>query len=167
MSRYCLNVILDDGLSLTPNITAVAQSCRFAPYNSCRIQSFLTKDTTQLLVQVLVISCLDYCNSLLAGLPSSATSPLQHIQNAAARLVYNLPNFSHVTPLLCDLHWLPVAICIQFKTLLLAFKGINGTLPIYLQTMARPRAPVRALRTSAGRLVPPSLRANKACSVTL
>ena len=42
--------------------------------------------------------------------------------------------------------------------------GNNGTAPIYLQTLVRPHTPAQALcsTTSAGRLVPPSLRANKA-----
>ena len=56
-----LGVILDNGLSCTPNITAVARSCKFALYNICRIWSLLTKDTTQILVQPLrLISRLDY-----------------------------------------------------------------------------------------------------------
>ena len=65
-----LGVILDNRPLCAPKITVVAWSCRFALYNICRIQFFLTKDATQLLV----ISRLDYCNSLLAGLPTSATS---------------------------------------------------------------------------------------------
>ena len=40
---------------------------------------------------------------------------MQHIQNAAARLLFNLPKFSHVTPLFWHLHWLPVGACIRFK----------------------------------------------------
>ena len=88
----------------------------------------------------MVISHLDYCNSLLARLPASATTPLQRIQNAVAVFVYNLPKFSHVTPLL-----LPVAARIQFKTMVLAFKAVNGTAPVYLQTLVRPHAPARAL----------------------
>ena len=86
-------------------------------YIICRIWSFLTTDSTQLLVQALVTSCLDYCNSLLAGLPAFATKPLQHIQNSAAPLFFSLLKFSHVTPLFCDLHWLPVAASIQFKNI--------------------------------------------------
>ena len=58
---------------------------------------FLTREAAQLLVQELVISRLDYCNSLLAGLPASWTKPLQRIQNAAAHLVFNFTQFSHVT----------------------------------------------------------------------
>ena len=78
--------------------------------------------------------------------------------------LFNLPKFSHVTPLLCDLHWLPVAARIQFKMMVLAFKAVKGTAPVYLQTLVRPHTPTRALcsSTSAGWLVPPSLRANKA-----
>ena len=82
-----LGVILDEGLSCTPDITAVARSCRFALYNIHRIRSFLTKDAMQLLLQVLVMSCLDYCNSLLAGIPASVTKQMQHIQNAAVHLI--------------------------------------------------------------------------------
>ena len=147
----------------TSNITAVARSCRFALYNIRRIRSFLTREAAQLLVQSLVISRLDYCNSLLAGLPASAIKPLQRIQNAAARLVFNLPKFSHVTPLFRDLHWLPVVARIRFKMMVLAYKAVDGTAPAYLQALVKPHTPARSLRstTSAGRLEPPSLRASK------
>ena len=149
--------VKDDGLSFTPNITAVAWSYRFALYNIRRIQSFLTKDAAQLPVQALVISRLDCCSSLLAGLSASATKPLQRIQNAAPCFVSLLPKFSHVTPLYHDLHRLPAAANIQFKMMVLAFKAINGAAPVYLQTLVRPHAPARALHscTSASRLSPP------------
>ena len=146
-----LGLILDNRPSCIPNIPAVAWSCRFPLNNICRIQSFVT-NASQLLVQVLVISHLDDCNSLL-----------QCVQNTAMCLVFNLPKFSHVILILCDLHLLPVVACIQFKTNVLAFSAINRTAPIYLQTVVRPHTPVRALRstTSAGWLLLPSLRANK------
>ncbi|KAI4897529.1 hypothetical protein NFI96_003922 [Prochilodus magdalenae] len=114
---------------------------------------------TQLLVQSLVISRLDYCNSLLAGLPLRAIRPLQLVQNAAARLIFNLPKFTHVTPLLRSLHWLPVVARIKFKTLMLAYKAKNGPAPHYLMAMVKSRAVPRALRASStARLEPPSLR---------
>ena len=118
----------------------------------------------QLLVQALVISRLDYCNSLLAGRTAFVTKPLQRIQNTAGHLVFNLPKYSHGTPLFCGLHWHPFAARIPFKTMLLAFKAINGTVLVYLQTLVRPHAPAWALRstTSAGWLVPPSLRSKPA-----
>ena len=124
-------IILNDGLSCAPNITAMAQSCRFAFYNIHRIRSFLTKDEMHLLGQALVICHMDYCNPLLAGLPASATKLLQCIQDAAACRIYNLTKFNpSLTTLLCDLHWLPVAARIWFKMMVLVFKAVNRTAPV-------------------------------------
>ncbi|KAK0131630.1 hypothetical protein N1851_033657 [Merluccius polli] len=128
----------------------MARSCRVALSNNLAL---LMREAAQLLVQVFAISHLDYCNSLLAGLP------LQRIQTAAARPVFNLQKFSHLTPLFRYLHWLPVAARIRFKTMVLAYKSVNDSAPTYLQALVRPHAPAHALRstTSADRSVPPSL----------
>ncbi len=67
------------------HIAKTARSCRFALHNIRKIWPFLTEHAAQLLIQALVISRLDYCNALLAGLPSNTIKPLQMIQNAAAR----------------------------------------------------------------------------------
>ncbi|KAK3516116.1 hypothetical protein QTP70_005378 [Hemibagrus guttatus] len=96
---------------------------------------------------------------IIPGLPLNAIRPLQMIQNAAAWLVFNLPKFSHTTPLLRSLHWLPVAARIRFKTLMLAYKARNGPAPSYLKALVTSRTAPRLLRsTSTARLVPPSLR---------
>ncbi|KAK3544160.1 hypothetical protein QTP86_003938 [Hemibagrus guttatus] len=154
-----LGVTMDNQLSFSSHVTNVTRSCRFLLYNIRRIRPFLSTQATQVLVQSLVISRLDYCNSLLAGLPLNAIRPLQMIQNAAARLVFNLPKFSHTTPLLRSLHWLPVAARIRFKTLMLAYKAKNGPAPSYLKALVTFRTAPRLLRsTSTARLVPPSLR---------
>ncbi len=94
-----LGVIFDDQLTFKEHIAKTARSCRFALHNIRKIRPFLTEHAAQLLVQALVISRLDYCNALLAGLPSNTIKPLQMIQNAAARLVFNEPKRAHVTPL--------------------------------------------------------------------
>ncbi len=112
-----LCVIFDDQLTFKEHIAKTARSCRFALHNIRKIRPFLTEHAAQLLVQALVVSRLDYCNALLAGLPSNTIKPLQMIQNAAARLVFNEPKITHVTPLFISLHWLPVADRIKFKTL--------------------------------------------------
>ncbi len=76
-----LGVIFDDQLTFKEHIAKTARSCRFALHNIRKIRPFLTEHAAQLLVQALVISRLDYCNALLAGLPSNTIKPLQMIQN--------------------------------------------------------------------------------------
>ncbi len=113
------------------------------------------------------LSRLDYCNALLAELPSNTIRPLQMIQNAAARLVFNEPKRAHVTPLFISLHWLPVAARIQFKTLMLAYRTTTGSAPTYFHSLLRIYIPSRSLRSaSERRLVVPSQRGSKSLSRT-
>ncbi len=93
-----LGVVIDDQLSFTDHIATTARSCRFALYNIRKIRPFLSEQAAQLLVQALVLSRLDYCNALLAGLPACTIKPLQLIQNAAARVVFNEPKKSSRYP---------------------------------------------------------------------
>ncbi len=161
-----LGVIFDGQLTFKEHIAKTARSCRFALHNIRKIRSFLTEHAAQLLVQALVISRLDYCNALLAGLPSNTIKPLQMIQNAA-RLVFNEPKRAHVTPLFVSLHWLPVAACIQFKTLMLAYRTTTGSAPTYFHSLLRIDIPSRSLRSaSERRLVVPSQRGSKSLSRT-
>ncbi|XP_053530016.1 uncharacterized protein LOC108277140 isoform X2 [Ictalurus punctatus] len=161
-----LGVILDDSLTFTEHISTTARSCRFILYNIKKIQPYLTEQATQILVQALVISKLDYCNSLLSGLPSSSIKPLQMIQNAAARLV-NQPKRTHVTPLFISLHWLPVAARIKFKALKLTYKTLLGTASSYLNSLLKAYVPSRNLRSiSNRRLVVPTQRGARSLSRT-
>src|SRR4029434_1674481 len=132
-----LGVIIDDQLTFTAHIASVSRSCCFALYNVRKIRPYLTQYATQRLVQTLVNSRLDYCNALLTGLPACMMKPLQMIQNAAARLVVNQTKRGHVTPLLIALHWVPVAACIKFKSLMLAYRVIAGSAPTYLNALVR------------------------------
>ncbi len=116
-----VGVIFDDQLTFKDHIAKTARSCQFALHNIRNIRPFLTQHEVQLLVQALVIYRLDYCNALLAELPSCTIKPLQMNQNAAARPVYSEPKMAHVTPLFISLHWLLVAARIKFKTLMLAY----------------------------------------------
>ena len=68
----------------------------------------------------------------LAGLPTSTLQPLQRVQNAAARLVFGLSRFEHVTPTLIHLHWLLVSYRIRFKLCCLVHAIHCGRSPAYL-----------------------------------
>ncbi|XDV50756.1 hypothetical protein PO909_019771 [Leuciscus waleckii] len=162
-----LGVTFDDQLTFTDHISKTARSCRFALHNIRKIRPFLTEHATQLIVQALVISRLDYCNALLAGLPACATKPLQMTQNAAARLVFNEPKRAHVTPLFTSLHWLPLAARIKFKALTLAYRTITDSAPSYFHSLLRVYIPTRHLRSvNEQRLVVPSQKATKSLSRT-
>ncbi len=112
-----LGVVIDDQITFSDHIAKIARYCRFALFNIKKIRPFLSEHASQLLVQALVLSRLDYCNALLAGLPASSIKPLQLIQNAAARYFFYEPKRMHVTPLFINLHWLLITASIKFKAL--------------------------------------------------
>ncbi len=160
-------VVIDDKLNFSDHIAKTARSCRFALYNIRKIRPFLSEHATQLLVQALVLSRLDYCNALLAGLPANSIKPLQLIQNAAARLIFNEPKRTHVTPLFINLHWLPVAARIKFMALMFAYKTTSGSAPLYLNSVLQTYVPSRSLCSASERcIIVPSQRGTKSLSLT-
>ena len=100
-----------------------------------RIRRFLSTDTTKALVHAFVTSRVDYCYSLLYGLPASHMNKVQRVLNAAARLVCRVPHYCCILPLLYELHWLPVRQRISFKILLFVFKAIHGIAPKYEENL--------------------------------
>ncbi len=91
---------------------------------------------------------------LLAGLPASSIKPLQLIQNAAARLIFNEPKRTHVTPLFINLHWLPIAAqCIKFKALMFAYRSTSGSAHLYLNSLLQTYMPSRSLRSASERRI--------------
>ena len=75
---------------------------------------------------------IDSCNSLLYGVPIVHLYKLQRLQNAAAGLVCKTTRYSHITPVLFDLHWLPVKFRIHYKIAILAFKSVYAIATEYL-----------------------------------
>ncbi len=58
---------------------------------------------------------------------------------------------AHVTPLFVSLHWLPVAACIKFKTLMLAYRTTTGSAPTYFHSLMTIYIPSRSLRSASER----------------
>ncbi len=160
-------VMIDDQLTFSDHIAKTARSCRYALFNIKKIRPFLSEHASQLLVQTLVLSRLDYFNALLAGLPDSSIKPLQLIQKAAARLLFNEPKRMHVTPLFINLHWLPIPARIKFKALMFAYKTTTGSAPLYLNSLLQTYVPSRSLRSAREhRFIVPSQRGTKSLSQT-
>ena len=96
------------------------------------VRDSVTDEATVMLVHALITSKLDYCNSLLHGLPDKLINHLQRLQNIDARVVSRTSKFEHVTPVMYELHWLPVEMRIRFKLLLLVYQCVQQTAPTYL-----------------------------------
>ena len=84
---------------------------------------------------------------------------MQRVQNTAARLVTCSSKYDHITPLLQQLHWLPVSYRVVFKILLLVYKARHGLCLGYVYEILQERKSSRVLRSSSlGFLATPTSR---------
>ena len=100
--------------------------------------------STKTLISCLVLSRLDYCNALLAGSPQVLLDKIQRVINCSARLIFKVPKSAHITPLLHNLHWLPISCQIQYKIALICFHIVSGTAPPYLSELLHLYSPSRS-----------------------
>ena len=142
-----LGAIFDSRLDMAAQVRNMVKTTCFHLRNIGRVRNMLTVDTAKQVVQSLVISRLDYCNALLAGIPNNLMERLQRIQNSAARLVSRTRRQDHITPVLINLHWLPIKCRIDFKILLLVYKTFHGEAPVYICKLLTPYQPKRTLRS--------------------
>ena len=92
----------------------------------------LSMDASATVIQAFVSSRLDYCNSVLNGITENLFQRLQSVQNAAARLITQTGRREHITPVLRQLHWLPVRRRVEFKLAVLVYKALHGLARPYL-----------------------------------
>ena len=92
-----------------------------------------------------MLSRIDYCNFLRVGLPQYLIKRLQGVQNAAAKSLYRTPRSDHISPLLQNLHWLPV----NRGTLPFLHTSLYGSGPQYLSDLTHAYTPARSLRSSS------------------
>jgi len=113
------------------HVSKVARTCFYHIRRLKQVRKLLGLDVAAKLVTSLVFSRLDYCNTVLAGLPRSTVAPLQRVQNAAARLVARI---GHVTSTMKERHWLPIEQRIVFKLCLLMHQVHTGRALSYLRS---------------------------------
>ena len=128
-------------MSLISDINNTCEAASFYIHNIRRIRKYLSLNATLTLVHALIMGRIDYCNSLQYGLSTDLICKLQRVQNAAARLVTGTPRFSHITPVLLSLRWLPVKERVHYKIIIFAFKVIHGLAPSYISGLLSVQSP--------------------------
>jgi hypothetical protein len=126
------------------HISHVAASCFSAMRQIRSIRRSLPFAALEVLVTSLVHSRLNYCNVVFVGLPACDIRRLQSVLNSSVRLVTGDRKYDHVTSLLHDHHWLPIAERIEYKLCTLVYQCLQGNAPRYL-------ADHMALTSSVGR----------------
>ena len=124
-----LGVVFDSGFTFSSHVASVCRQCFIGIRDFRRIRRHLTKDAAITVANALVSSRLDYCNSLFRSLSAKDLHKLQCIQKSIARIVSNTSKFSSITPVLKDLHWLPIKYRSIFKTLCIVYKFLRHRPP--------------------------------------
>ena len=103
-------------LSIDDQVNAIVRSCNYNIRQLCAVRSTLSRDAMRDAAYALVLSRLDYCNYLYSNAPVIQMQHLQMIINMAVRVVSGRRRFDPITDFIkCELHWLPVIKCVQFK----------------------------------------------------
>ena len=99
---------MDSLLKNGPHINKITSSCYYKLRDIAKIRPCFDTKLAQLIVQALVLSNIDYCNSLLAGSSQYQLNKLQHIQNMSCQVICNIRKHDHVSPEMKCLHWLKI-----------------------------------------------------------
>ena len=148
-----LGVHLDSKMSFDKQISETCKASYFHIRALRHIRSSLTTEACKTVAAAMLGSRLDYCNSLLAGTSVSNLARLQLVQNTLARIVAQRSRYCRITPVLADLHWLPVRHRIHFKIATITFKTLHSQQPSYLAALVPRYVPTRSLRSSSSLLI--------------
>ena len=132
-----LGIILDCKLSMKDQIQRVVRTSSYHLRNIGFVRKYLDETTIKMLVHNYVISKLDYCNSLYYGLPNYLLKELQLIMNRAARLIKGISPRERITPVLIDLHWLPIKARIEYKIAVMSHQALHSGKPEHINNMLK------------------------------
>ena len=110
-----------------------------------RIVSYLTQDVKLMLVKQIILSKLDYNNSLHACLPNTMIQKLQTVVKCSIRFIYNIRYRDSVTPYIIKSHILPVKYRIDFKICITVFNCLHDMAPNYLKDILSWNIPTRSV----------------------
>ncbi|XP_029441564.1 putative L-aspartate dehydrogenase isoform X1 [Rhinatrema bivittatum] len=143
-----LGIWLDPELSFKKHIAMKTKEGFYKLSILKRLKPLLNQPEFRTILQSLIFTTFDYCNSLLIGLPKSATRLLQLLQNATVRILTNRKRSEHITPVLKELHWLPIKKRIDYKLLSIIHKNINNNESECLNTLLQKHIPQHNTRSA-------------------
>ena len=138
VSARNLGIIFDSMLNFKNHINSVVKTCNYHIRNLYSIRKFLDQDCLITLVHSLIVSRVDYCNSLYLRLRNYLLKKLQSIMNKSARLIFSVAPRVPTTRFLIKLHWLPIKARIEFTICLIVFKALRFGQPKYIADMLSP-----------------------------
>lgn len=145
-----LGVKLDESFSMSRQINNVRQKCSWTMMNLRTIGYYLDEGVKLMMVKQLVLSKLDYCNSLYMNLPKTRLNKLRSILNGAVRFIYNINDRAvDLVPYYKKAHILPLDQRIFFKVCLLAHKTVHGSSPNYMRELVEIDVPLSSTNTRA------------------
>lgn len=130
-----LGIKMDHQLTFSSHISTIISQCYSLIRNIAGIRKYLSVDHIKSLVNSIIVSKLDYCNSILFGISASDLNRLQKLQNSCARLIYSKKKHEHTSHLLRELHWLPIRQRVVFKINCMVHKCLHNSAPIYLSDL--------------------------------
>ena len=142
-----LGVIVDSHLSFDEHVTEVVSKCIGSLCQINRVKHLFDSSTLVTIINSLVFSKLFYCSSMWASTTKKNIARLQKVQNFAARIVTGARKYDHITPILKELHWLPVDKQLEVRDTLMAFKCIKGLAPPSLCNKFTTRSQVHTRNT--------------------
>ena len=90
-----LGIMLDGEVTMSAHVSAVVKASFAALRRIRSMRRSIPRRALLTLIQALVVSKVDYCNSLLAGVSDTLLRRLQSVLNAAARLVFSARKSEH------------------------------------------------------------------------
>ena len=143
-----LGVMIDSGFSFNKHVSFLRRSCYYQIRRISNIRPFISVQSAKSLAVSLILSKLDYCNSLFFDMSDENFNALQLLQNHAARVVLKAKRDCSATALLKELHWLPVRQRVLYKIALIVFKCLHFTdFPSYLKDLVVLHKPSKFLRS--------------------
>jgi hypothetical protein len=145
-----LGAALDATLSMETQVNSVVRKMHYNIRRISKVKHHLTQEACTKAINATVLSHLDYHNALLLGVTDQTTHRLQVAQNNAARCLTRTKYRHHISPVLQQLHWLPVRQRVVFKVMTTIHKSLHSSsAPAYMRELCPIYTPLKSLRSSS------------------